>query len=179
MRLLLDECVPRPLRRDLTGHDAHHVVDLGWSSKRNGELLTLMAAERVETLLTVDRNLPSALHTLARARHDFEAKPSGRALPGLVERRGERRQFRWQAVDCVEGEFEPGSQRSPRRTKPPLPDEMCQPVGRTEDGGGVGHGVHHFTIQTHLALRNDLKLRLQPRVSTRALPAVSFNLRRD
>jgi hypothetical protein len=40
MRLLLDECVPRPLLRDLTGHDAHHVVDLGWSSKRNGELLT-------------------------------------------------------------------------------------------------------------------------------------------
>ena len=42
MRLLLDECVPRPLLRDLAGHDAHHVVDMGWSSKRNGELLTLM-----------------------------------------------------------------------------------------------------------------------------------------
>lgn len=58
MRLLLDECVPRPLLRDLTGHDAHHVVDLGWSSKRNGELLKLMVAERFEVLLTVDRNLP-------------------------------------------------------------------------------------------------------------------------
>lgn len=58
MRLLLDECVPRPLLRDLTGHDAHHVVDLGWSSKRNGELLKLMVAERFEALLTVDRNLP-------------------------------------------------------------------------------------------------------------------------
>jgi hypothetical protein len=58
MRLLLDECVPRPLLRDLTGHDAHHVVDLGWSSKRNGELLKLMVAEHFEALLTVDRNLP-------------------------------------------------------------------------------------------------------------------------
>ena len=58
MRLLLDECVPRPLLRDLTGHDAHHVVDLGWSSKRNGELLNLMVAEHFEALLTVDRNLP-------------------------------------------------------------------------------------------------------------------------
>ena len=48
MRLLLDECVPRPLLRDLTGHDAHHVVDLGWSSKRNGELLKLMVAEQAE-----------------------------------------------------------------------------------------------------------------------------------
>src|SRR5688572_8054392 len=58
MRLLLDECVPRPLLRDLTGHDAHHVVDMGWSSKRNGELLQLMLAERFEALFTVDRNLP-------------------------------------------------------------------------------------------------------------------------
>ena len=57
MRLLLDECVP-PLLRDLTGHDAHHVVDLGWSSKRNGELLDLMVAEDFEALFTVDRNLP-------------------------------------------------------------------------------------------------------------------------
>jgi len=57
MRLLLDECVPRPLKRDLVGHDVHHVVDMGWSAKRNGELLTLMVAEGFETLLTVDRNL--------------------------------------------------------------------------------------------------------------------------
>ena len=58
MRLLLDECVPRPLLRDLIGHDAHHVVDLGWSSRRNGELLKLMVAEHFEVLFTVDRNLP-------------------------------------------------------------------------------------------------------------------------
>jgi hypothetical protein len=58
MRLLLDECVPRPLLRDLNDHDVHHVVDMGWSSKRNGELLQLMVAERFEALLTVDRNLP-------------------------------------------------------------------------------------------------------------------------
>ena len=58
MRLLLAECVPRPLLHDLTGHDAYHVVDLGWSSKRNGELLKLMVAEHFEALFTVDRNLP-------------------------------------------------------------------------------------------------------------------------
>ena len=57
MRLLLDECVPRPLLRDLTSHDAHHVVDMGWSAKRNGELLELMLAERFEGLLTVDQNV--------------------------------------------------------------------------------------------------------------------------
>jgi hypothetical protein len=57
VRLLLDECVPRPIKRDLVGHDVWHVVDMGWSSKRNGELLRLMVAERFEALLTVDRNL--------------------------------------------------------------------------------------------------------------------------
>ena len=58
MRLLLDECVPRPLLRDLAGHDVHHVVDLGWSSKRNGELLELMLAQGFKALLTVDQNIP-------------------------------------------------------------------------------------------------------------------------
>jgi hypothetical protein len=57
MRLLLDECVPRPLKRDLVGHEVLHVVDMGWSSKRNGELLTLMVAERFDPLLTVDQNI--------------------------------------------------------------------------------------------------------------------------
>ena len=57
MRLLLDECVPRPLKRDLVGHEVLHVVDMGRSSKRNGELLTLMVAERFEALLTVDQNI--------------------------------------------------------------------------------------------------------------------------
>jgi len=57
MRLLLDECVPKRLKSDLPGHDVHHVVDMGWSSKRNGELLSLMVAERFEALLTVDQHL--------------------------------------------------------------------------------------------------------------------------
>jgi hypothetical protein len=30
MRLLLDECVPRPLKRDLIGHDVSRVVDMRW-----------------------------------------------------------------------------------------------------------------------------------------------------
>ena len=57
MRLLLDECVPRPLKHDLIGHDVSHVNDMGWSSKRNGELLRLMAAERFDAFLTVDQSL--------------------------------------------------------------------------------------------------------------------------
>lgn len=47
----------RTLKPDLVGHDVEHVVDMEWSSKRNGELLKLMVAERFETLLTVDQNI--------------------------------------------------------------------------------------------------------------------------
>ena len=54
---MLDECVPRRLKSDLPGHDVRHVVEMGWSSKRNGELLKLMVAERFEALLTVDQHL--------------------------------------------------------------------------------------------------------------------------
>ena len=57
MRLLLDECVPRPLKQDLIGHDVWHVVDKNWSSKRNGELLQLMVADHFAAFLTVDRTL--------------------------------------------------------------------------------------------------------------------------
>jgi hypothetical protein len=57
MRLLLDECVPRPLKRDLVGHDVRHVVDMGWAGRRNGDLLRLMLVERFDTFLTVDQNL--------------------------------------------------------------------------------------------------------------------------
>jgi hypothetical protein len=57
MRILLDECVPRPLRRHLAGHDVRTIREMGWAGKKNGELLTLIAADGFEVLLTVDQNI--------------------------------------------------------------------------------------------------------------------------
>ena len=57
MRIVLDECVPRRLRREFSGHDVVSVVEMGWSGKRNGELVALIVAAGYEVLLTVDRNL--------------------------------------------------------------------------------------------------------------------------
>jgi hypothetical protein len=57
MRILLDECVPRPLRDEFPGHDIVTVPEMGWSGKKNGELLTLMSQSRFEVLLTTDKNL--------------------------------------------------------------------------------------------------------------------------
>jgi hypothetical protein len=65
MRILLDECVPRPLKRELSGHDVHTVVEMGWSGKKNGELLALMAPENFEVFLTVDQNLSYQQNLLA------------------------------------------------------------------------------------------------------------------
>lgn len=57
MRILLDECVPRPLKRELAGHDVHSVPEMSWSGKKNGELLQLMLPENFEVFLNVDQNL--------------------------------------------------------------------------------------------------------------------------
>ena len=56
MRVLLDECVPRRLKRDLVGHDVRTAPEMGWASKRNGELLRL-AEHEFDVFLTVDRKL--------------------------------------------------------------------------------------------------------------------------
>ena len=56
MRILLDECLPKRLKRDLVGHDARTVPEMGWASKRNGELLTLAESD-FDVFLTVNRNL--------------------------------------------------------------------------------------------------------------------------
>ena len=56
MRILLDECLPARLSRDLAGHEARSVADMGWRGRRNGELLRL-AEQEFDVFLTVDRNL--------------------------------------------------------------------------------------------------------------------------
>lgn len=57
MRLLLDECVPARLRKALPSHHVSTVPEQGWSGVKNGKLL-LLAAEKFDALITVDKNLP-------------------------------------------------------------------------------------------------------------------------
>ena len=54
MRVLLDECMPRKLKEDLSDHDVQTVPEAGWASKKNGELL-LLANGKFDVLLTIDR----------------------------------------------------------------------------------------------------------------------------
>jgi len=56
MRVLVDECLPRFLRRSLPGHFVETAQDCGWSGIKNGELLR-HAEERFDVFLTCDKNL--------------------------------------------------------------------------------------------------------------------------
>jgi hypothetical protein len=54
--VLLDECVPRRLRRELPGHDVRTVSEMGWSGTQNG-LLLRSAAQEFDVFLTVDQGI--------------------------------------------------------------------------------------------------------------------------
>ncbi len=56
MRLLLDECVPKRLKRELPGHEVRTVQEVGWAGVKNGALLR--AADGLfDVFLTVDQGV--------------------------------------------------------------------------------------------------------------------------
>lgn len=57
MKLLLDECVVRDLKKDLAGHEVATVVEAGFGGLENGKLLRA-ASSNFDVLITVGRNLP-------------------------------------------------------------------------------------------------------------------------
>lgn len=56
MRVLIDECLPRKLKRELPEHDVKTVTEMGWSSIKNGALLRLMAGQ-FDAFITIDQNM--------------------------------------------------------------------------------------------------------------------------
>jgi len=56
MKVLLDECVTRYLKRDFIGHEVFTVEEAGFKGLKNGRLLQA-ASGRYEVLVTVDQNL--------------------------------------------------------------------------------------------------------------------------
>lgn len=98
MRVLLDECTPRKLRRELPGHEVHTVPEMGWSGTKNGALLRKAASE-FDVLLTVDSNmefqqntaeLPLAIIVLVAYKNDVDLlrplMPHVRELLPIIER---------------------------------------------------------------------------------------------
>lgn len=56
MRILLDECVPWPMRRLLPKHSCTNVQAVGWGGIKNGELLRLAETE-FDLFITSDQNI--------------------------------------------------------------------------------------------------------------------------
>jgi hypothetical protein len=65
VRILFDQGTPVPLRNHLPGHTVATAFEKGWSTLRNGELLTKAEAE-FDLLVTTDRNLPHQQNMVGR-----------------------------------------------------------------------------------------------------------------
>jgi predicted nuclease of predicted toxin-antitoxin system len=58
VKILLDECLPKDLRKHLVGHDCETVPQARFAGKANGELLTLAERSGWQVLLTMDKGMP-------------------------------------------------------------------------------------------------------------------------
>jgi hypothetical protein len=56
MKILIDECLPKRLKRGFEAHEVFTVPEMGWAGKKNGELLKLMSGS-FDVFVTVDQNL--------------------------------------------------------------------------------------------------------------------------
>jgi predicted nuclease of predicted toxin-antitoxin system len=56
VKILLDECVPLPLRKILDGHTCRTAQQMGWRNIRNGELLDLAEGE-FDVFITADQGV--------------------------------------------------------------------------------------------------------------------------
>lgn len=73
MKVLIDECSPKALKRHLAdhGHECVTVQQAGWAGKKNGELLNL-AETLFDVLVTLDTNV------------QYQQKLAGRKLAVVV-----------------------------------------------------------------------------------------------
>lgn len=72
MKVLLDHCVPRPLRTHFVGHEVSTTYERGWQTLKNGALLSAAEADGFAALVTTDQNLP------------YQQNPAGRRIGVLV-----------------------------------------------------------------------------------------------
>ena len=56
MKLLFDQGTPVPLRRFLRSHNVTTVYELGWSTLKNGALISQAEAAGFDVLVTTDKN---------------------------------------------------------------------------------------------------------------------------
>ncbi|MGH9433838.1 MAG: DUF5615 family PIN-like protein [Terriglobia bacterium] len=84
MKVLLDECLPRDLRKHLAGHDCETAPRAGFAGKANGELLTLAEQSGWQVLLTMDQGMPYQQNLEGRAISLAIVRAKSNRLPDLL-----------------------------------------------------------------------------------------------
>jgi predicted nuclease of predicted toxin-antitoxin system len=67
MKVLLDECVPKGVKRFLAAHQVFTTQELKWGGIQNGKLLSAAEKEGFDVLVTCDKNLPYQQRITGRA----------------------------------------------------------------------------------------------------------------
>lgn len=57
MKILLDECVTKHLKKHLGDHEVFTVIEMKWSGLKNGNLMAMCIEHQFDLLLTIDKNL--------------------------------------------------------------------------------------------------------------------------
>ena len=55
--MLLDECLPRKLKREFIGHEVSTIDEAGFKGLKNGKLMESASASGFEVLISVDKNI--------------------------------------------------------------------------------------------------------------------------
>ena len=84
MKILLDECLPRDLRKHLVGHDCETVPQAGLAGRANGELLALAERSGWQVLLTLDRGMPYQQNLAGRTISLAIIRAPSNRLPDLL-----------------------------------------------------------------------------------------------
>ena len=84
MRILLDECLPRDLRKHLAGHDCQTAPEAGLAGRPNGELLTLAERAGWQVLLTIDQGIPYQQKVAGRTISLAIIRATSNRLPDLL-----------------------------------------------------------------------------------------------
>ena len=66
MKVLFDVNMPRPLRKELPGHDVVTAQEMGWGELENGDLIDAAEKANFDVMLTADRKLRHQQNLSAR-----------------------------------------------------------------------------------------------------------------
>jgi predicted nuclease of predicted toxin-antitoxin system len=84
VKILLDECLPRGLRKHLVGHECQTVPQAGLAGVANGELLAVAERSGWQVLSTMDQGMPYQQNLVGRTISLAIIRAKSNRLPDLL-----------------------------------------------------------------------------------------------